>query len=28
VSTEQPLQSTLDDLNRLKTLNLPARHQI
>ena len=28
VSTEQPLQSTLDDLNKLKTLDLPARHQI
>jgi hypothetical protein len=28
VSTGQPLQSTLADLNKLKTLNLPARHQI
>ena len=28
VSTEQPLESTVADLNKLKTLDLPARHQI
>lgn len=28
VSTRQPLESTVADINRLKTLDLPARHQI
>lgn len=28
VATEQPLVSTMADLNKIKTLSLPARHQI